>query len=84
MSFTVQSDVFTDNNYFVLNLMITNPNKNNWLQYDQSPLKNITIKNNSQLIEEIFDYNIIENIENDFNYISSFYNSEVSFLIFKK
>jgi hypothetical protein len=84
MSFTVQSDVFTDNNYFVLNLMITNPNKNNWLQYDQSPLKNITITNNSQLIEEIFDYNIIENIENDFNYISSFYNSEVSFLIFKK
>lgn len=81
ISFTIQSDVFIDNNFFVLNLMITNPNLNNWLQYDQSPIKNITITNNSQLIEEIFDYALIENIENDINYMSNFYNPEGNLLL---
>jgi hypothetical protein len=60
MSFTVQSDVFIDNNSFFLNLRVTNPNPHNYLQYDQSLIKNLTITNNSELIEEIFDYALIE------------------------
>jgi hypothetical protein len=32
MSFTIQSDTFIDNNFFVLNMLITNPNINNWLR----------------------------------------------------
>lgn len=60
MTFQIQSDTFMDNESFILNLMIYNMNINNYLQYDLSPIKHITITNNSSVIEEIFDYDIIE------------------------
>lgn len=55
----IQSYNFIDINHFILNTVISNTNKNNWLQQDQPIIKNIIISNNSVPIEEIYNYNIV-------------------------
>lgn len=54
---------------------------NNYLQYDINPIKHLTITNNSQLVEEIFDYALIEDLEHDFNYYAEYYNQNNKSLV---
>jgi hypothetical protein len=76
ISFNIHSDVFVDANDFSLNLKITNPNPNNYLQYDLNPIKSITLSNNSEIIEEIFNYSLVEDLENDLNWKQNFYTTQ--------
>lgn len=73
LSFSIYSDEFIDPMSLFLELTVINTNLNNYLQFDMSPIKRLTIINNGRVIEDIVDYHLIFSILNDVHYNSRIY-----------
>jgi hypothetical protein len=54
-------------------MTVINTNPHNYLQYDCSPIENITFLNNGSVIEQITDYHIISSLMNDITFKNNYY-----------